>query len=47
MTLMSVPMFMFAYLIPCKIGTNVCIKILGNKKLLTLVECLDFSSQQD
>jgi hypothetical protein len=33
-TLQSVPMLMFAYLFPCKIGTNVCVKILGNKIFL-------------
>jgi hypothetical protein len=42
-TLMSVLVLMFTYLFPCKIGTNVCAKILGNKKLLALVECLDSS----
>ncbi len=47
MTLLSVPILMFAYLFPCKIGTNVCVEILGNKKLLVLVECLDSSFQED
>ncbi len=37
--LLSVLVLMFAYLFPCKIGTNVCAKILGNKKLSTLLEC--------
>jgi hypothetical protein len=41
-TLMSVHVFMFAYLFPCKIGTNVCVEILGNKKLPALVECPSF-----
>jgi hypothetical protein len=47
MTLPNIPMFMFAYLFPCKIGTNVCAKILGNKKMLALVECLDSSLLED
>jgi hypothetical protein len=38
MTLPNIPMLMFVYLFPCKIGTNVCLGILGNNKLLTLVE---------
>ncbi len=38
-TLQSVPMLMFAYLFPCKIGTIVCVEILGNKKLSALMEC--------
>jgi hypothetical protein len=38
-TLPSIHVLMFAYLFPCKIGTNVCPEILGNKKLPTLVEC--------
>jgi hypothetical protein len=32
-TLLNVHVFMFTYLFPCKIGTNVCTEILGNKKL--------------
>jgi hypothetical protein len=47
MTLLSVPMLMFAYLFLCKIATNVCAKILGNKKLLTLVEYPDSSFLED
>jgi hypothetical protein len=39
MTLLSILVLMFAYLFPCKFVTNVCAEILGNKKLLTLVEC--------
>jgi hypothetical protein len=46
-TLLSVPMLMFVYLFPCKIGTNVCAKILGNNKLLALMECLKFSFLED
>jgi hypothetical protein len=46
-TLSSIHMLMFTYLFPCKIGTNVCVKILGNKKLSTLMECLDFSFLDD
>jgi hypothetical protein len=38
MTLLNIPILMFVYLFPCKIRTNVCLSILGNKKLLTLVE---------
>jgi hypothetical protein len=38
-TLLSIPMLMSAYLFPYKIGTNVCVKILGNKKLSALVDC--------
>jgi hypothetical protein len=41
MTLSNILVLMFAYLFPCKIGKNVCAKILGNKKMLALVECLD------
>jgi hypothetical protein len=41
MTLMNVLVFMFVYLWPHKIGTNLCVKILGNKKLPTLITCLD------
>jgi len=40
-TLPNVPVFMFAYLFPCKITIIVCVEILGNKKMLALVECLD------
>jgi type IV secretory pathway component VirB8 len=40
-TLPNVLVFMFAYLFPCKITTIVCVEILGNKKMLALVECLD------
>jgi len=47
MTLLNVHVFIFAYLFPCKIGTNLCAKILGNKKLLTLVECLIFFFLED
>lgn len=47
MTLLSILVLMFAYLFPCKFATNVCAKILGNKKLLTLVECLDFIFLKD
>ncbi len=47
MTILSVPMLMFAYFFPCKIGTNVCAEILGNKKLLALVECPNFSSSEN
>jgi hypothetical protein len=46
-TLLSIPMLMFAYLFPCKIGINVCVEILGNKKLSVLVECTNFSFQED
>ncbi len=41
MTLVNVLVFMFVYLLPHKIGTNLCVKILGNKKLLTLIKCVD------
>jgi hypothetical protein len=46
-TLLNIPMLMFAYLFPCKIGTNVCVKILGNKKLSALVKCPYFSFPND
>jgi len=46
-TLLSVPMLMFTYLFPCKIATNMCAKILGNKKLSALVEYLDSSFSED
>jgi len=46
-TISNIPMLMFAYLFPCKIGTNVCPKILGNNKLVTFVECWDFSFPKD
>jgi hypothetical protein len=36
--LMSVVVFINAYLFPCKIGAHVGIDNLGNKKLLALVE---------
>ncbi len=36
--LMSVVVFFYAYLFPCKIGAHVGIDIFGNKKLLALVE---------
>jgi hypothetical protein len=42
-TLLNIHVLMFAYLLPCKIGTNVCAEILGNKKLLALMECPKFS----
>jgi hypothetical protein len=41
-TLLNVHVFMFAYLFLCKIGTNVCVEIWGNKKLSALVKCLDY-----
>jgi hypothetical protein len=41
-TLLNILVLMFVYLFPCKTGTNVCVEILGNKKLSTLMECLDF-----
>jgi hypothetical protein len=47
MTLLGIPMLMFTYLFPCKIGTNVCAKILGNKKLPTLMECPNSSFSKD
>jgi hypothetical protein len=47
MTLLSVLVLMFAYLFLCKIGTNVCVKILGNKILLVLMECLDLFFSED
>jgi hypothetical protein len=49
MMLQNILMFRFVYLFPCKIGTNVCAKILGNKKMLTLMECMDsfFSEDQE
>jgi hypothetical protein len=40
-TLLDILILMFAYLFPCKIRTNVCVKILGNKKLQAIVECLN------
>jgi hypothetical protein len=46
-TLLNIHVLMFAFLFLCKIGTNVCLKILGNKKLSTLVECLDSSFPED
>jgi hypothetical protein len=46
-TLLNVPMLMFVYLFPYKIGTNVCAKILGNKKLLALVEWPNSSFPED
>jgi hypothetical protein len=42
MTLLNIHVLIFAYLFPCKIGTNLCAKILGNKKLRTLVEMPKF-----
>jgi hypothetical protein len=47
-TLLSILLLVFVYLFPCKMGTNVCVKILGNKKLSTLMECPDsfFSKDQ-
>jgi hypothetical protein len=47
MTLLNVLVLMFAYLFPCKIGTNVCVEILGNKKLLALVKCPNSSFPED
>jgi hypothetical protein len=47
MTLLSVPVLIFVYLFPCKIGTNVCAKIFGNKKLLALMGFLDFFFLKD
>jgi hypothetical protein len=49
MMLQNILVFRFVYLFPCKIGTNVCAKILGNKKMLTLMECMDsfFSEDQE
>jgi hypothetical protein len=46
-TLLDILVLMFAYLFPCKIKTNVCVKILGNKKLPTIVECLDSFFSED
>jgi hypothetical protein len=46
-TLLSVHVLMFIYLFPCKIRTNVCAKILGNKKLSTFMECLVFFFFED
>jgi hypothetical protein len=39
MALMNVLVFMFVFFFPHKIGTNLCVEILGNKKLLTLIKC--------
>jgi hypothetical protein len=36
--LMSIIGFFYAYLFPCKIGTNVGVDIIRNKELLALVE---------
>jgi hypothetical protein len=47
MTLLNILVLMVAYLFPCKIGTNVCVKILGNKKLSTLVECPNYFFPRD
>jgi len=46
-TLLSIPMLMSVYLFPCKIGTNLCVKILGNKKLPTLVDSPHSSFPKD
>ncbi len=40
-------MLMYAYLFPCKIGTNVGVDILVSKKLLTLIESLVFMFPKD
>jgi hypothetical protein len=47
MTLVNVLVFMFVYLFPNKIGTNMCVEILGNKKLLTLIKCPDIFLLED
>ncbi len=36
--LMNIVVFFYTYLFPCKIGTNVGVNILGNKKLLAFIE---------
>jgi hypothetical protein len=46
-TLLSNLVLMFAYLFPCKMGTNVCVEIWGNKNFFALVECLDSSFSKD
>jgi hypothetical protein len=35
---MNIVVFFYTYLFPCKIGTNVGVNILGNKKLLAFIE---------
>jgi hypothetical protein len=47
MTLLRIPIIMFAYLCPCKIGTNVCVEILGNKKFPVPVQCPKSSFLED
>jgi len=45
MTLLNVLVFIFVYFFPRKIGTNLCVEILGNKKLPTLIKCPNFFFQ--
>jgi hypothetical protein len=46
-TLLSIYVLMCIYLFPCKIGTNVFAKTLGNKKLSALMECPKISFLKD
>jgi hypothetical protein len=47
MTLMNVLVFMFVYLFPHIFGTNLCVKILGNKKLPTLIKWPNYFFPED
>jgi hypothetical protein len=47
MTLVNVLVFMFVYLFPHEIGTNLCVEILGNKILPTLIKCPDLFFSED
>jgi hypothetical protein len=46
-TLLNIIVLIFSYLFPYKMGTNVCVKIWGNKKLLALMECPNSSFLED
>lgn len=45
--LLNIHVFMYTYLFPCTIGTNVHVDILASKKLLTLIKSIVFVFPRD